>query len=115
MRYFAYGFILGGLLALILVLPAQSAERPAPEEKWSSATVQPGEPSAADEVAPPRGSFGFKGCGQYAIWVFLADGKSYRFDSEHSPKTPADMSKLLDWLYSGPNDIYEPKSCAPLT
>lgn len=76
------------------------------EEQWKASIPEQGrEP---DKVHPPRGSFGFVGCGQYSIWVFLADGKSYRYDSKHGHmRSASEMKTLLDWLNTGPKDVVE--------
>lgn len=88
---------------------AVAAESEAPLGAWSGDRAQPAtpsEPSSGDKVQPPVQSFGFQGCRQYGIWVFLYNGKSYRYDSEHNQiKTAEEMKKLLAWLNTGPSDI----------
>lgn len=109
MRGFFLGYVFGIVTALVGCHPAHAQQpdlHPKGEPEWEAATPENKDPK---HIQPPRGSFGFQGCGQYAIWIFLADGKSYRIDSDHQPKTKDDMQKLLDWLNSGPSDIVEIK------
>lgn len=115
--YFATGgrmnkFIAGLILGVVVgVCISYHAHAQTADQEWSAANVQAGEPSKADQLEPPAGSFGFHGCGQWAVWVFLKNGKSYRYDSEATPKTEVDIKALFDWLNTGPTDIYVPTKC----
>ena len=105
-RFLAASFSVAVLLLAYHLSHAQDAPN-----DWSYNNVQPGEPSDEDKLEPPAGSFGFKGCGKFAVWVFLKNGKSYRYDSDTTPLSPKDLDKLFDWLDRGPTDVYAPKSC----
>lgn len=85
---------------------------------WSGDRSQPAtaeEPNKGQQIEPPAMSFGFQGCRQYGIWVFLKNGKSYRYDSEHHQiKSAEEMKTLLAWLDKGPTDIVN-ITCGPVT
>lgn len=76
---------------------------------WSGDRSPPAtaeDPAKGQQIEPPAMSFGFQGCRQYGIWVFLKNGKSYRYDSEHHQiKSAEEMKTLLAWLNKGPSDI----------
>lgn len=76
---------------------------------WSGDRSPPAtaeDPAKGQQIEPPAMSFGFQGCRQYGIWVFLKNGKSYRYDSEHHQiKSAEEMKTLLPWLNKGPSDI----------
>lgn len=127
---FIFGLVAGFVLAIIFMGTAQSADlgvaaKPpvtlqhredydgGDEAEWNAAHPDTGKEPA--HIHAPRGSFGFVGCGQYGIWVFLADGKSYRYDSKGKKlKTPEEMQKLLAWLDTGPTDIVKLECSAVL-
>lgn len=90
-------------------------ETEAPLGAWSGDRPQSATEVDPKQVEPPAMSFGFQGCRQYAIWVFLKNGTSYRYDSEHRQiKSSAEMHALLDWLNKGPTDIVT-ITCGPVT
>lgn len=97
--------------------PALTGSQDATDDFWKGNKVTHSEPPPGLKIVPPAGSFGYEGCGKFAIWVFLQDGTSYRIDSEHAPKNAADMKKLLEWLNTAPADIirYEKKDCGVAT
>lgn len=108
------GLLFGAIIGLVLCfssMPAHgegygAAPPSESEPDWSAASPEVTAPDPREQVAPPRGSFGVLSCRQYAIWVFLANGKSYRYDSQHKQIKSADeMKKLLDWLNTGPTDL----------
>lgn len=114
---FIFGFFAGAVFTLLTMGTAQ-ASGPAvteqhhedfqggDEKDWDAAAPSEGKPEPKT-IHPPRGTFGFFGCTHYAFWVFLADGKSYRYDDTHNPKTAKEMETLLKWIRTGPNDILE--------
>lgn len=112
---FFFGFIAGAFAALIFVGSVSHAAEPIQQpdmhpvpqvtETWGASS--PGQDHEPDHLQPPRGSFGVVSCdGQYAIWVFLADGKSYRYDSKSQKlKTKEELGALMAWLNTGPTDV----------
>lgn len=108
---------LGAVVALMFYAGCHAAEpqEEAPLGAWSGDRPQSATEVDPKQVEPPAMSFGFQGCRQYAIWVFLKNGTSYRYDSEHHQiKSSAEMHALLDWLNKGPTDIVT-ITCVPVT
>jgi hypothetical protein len=57
---------------------------------------------------PPLHSMAVTQCKKIvAVWVVLADGNVVRFDKDHKPTDEAEFKRFIDWLDSGPHDIYE--------
>jgi hypothetical protein len=67
----------------------------------------PGQPPPGLQIEAPAASWGVKGCGSPVIWILLKDGKFYRIDQAHAPRTAEEAAKLFAWLDQGPSDIVE--------
>jgi len=58
--------------------------------------------------APPAASMAVVQCKKpLVIWVIMQDGKAIRFDKDHRPSTEAATLLFLQWVDTGPVDVYE--------
>ncbi len=56
---------------------------------------------------PPTMSFGVSQCGKMiALWIITQDGHMVRMDKDHHPDTVEHQKALLEWVNTGPVDIY---------
>jgi len=62
---------------------------------------------SADAPVPPKASFGVSQCGKMvALWIITQDGRIVRMDKLHHPDTEQHQKDLMDWVATGPTDIY---------
>lgn len=60
-----------------------------------------------DAPAPPKMSVGVSQCNKIiALWIVLQNGRVVRMDKDNHPDTPEHQKALLEWVKTGPSDIY---------
>ena len=87
------------IMSLMLIGVVSWAQQPAPRDPLVAVPKK--------QPAPPLASMGVTQCDEpVVIWVILADHHVIRFDKDHKPSTKEGTQMFLQWLATGPHDIY---------
>lgn len=61
-----------------------------------------------EKAAPPQASFTITQCGRIVVvWIIMPNGKVARMDKDRHPDTDAQQKAFIEWLETGPRDIYD--------
>lgn len=91
--------LLGFTASLLLGSTAFAADAPVPAAP-AGVTVEPPKASMGATYCDPDGTK------RLVVWVILANGKIIRMDKDHKPKTPEETKAFLEWLDTGPTDLF---------